>query len=192
MSRDPKTAEATRAQVVSAALQSLARAARRAASRRAKRSSSSAKDSGLRSRAPSSTPRTAMASRSTRSIRIPRPRMTNRCCDRSPNKPAARPASTTPIWRRRSRRRVADLDHYFVLSFPPLGTSRRQISSGAGAREAAGRAGAIAFGLLGARCEARRSRGKSRGAEECAARSGRRARARTSARGSACLAGPTG
>ena len=162
MSRDPKTAEATRAQVVSAALQSLARAPRRAA---AGRKALIFVSEGFRP----AQPRAIIYAANRNGVAIysvdPHPEAERRRIDaamRSPSKPAARRASTTPTWRRRSRRPIADLDHYFVLSFPPSGPADGQISSGAGAREADRRAGAIALGLLGARREGRRSGGESR------------------------------
>ena len=71
MSRDPKTAEATRAQVVSCRAPVAREAAGRCSSRDARRSSSSAKDSGRHSRARSSTPPIATASPSMRSTRNP-------------------------------------------------------------------------------------------------------------------------
>ena len=87
---------------------------------------------------------------------------------------------------------VADLDHYFVLSFPPSGPADGKFHPVQVRVKRAGRAGAIAVGLLGADASGRRSRRESGGCANCRCPSGRRTRARTSARGSACLADPTG
>ena len=138
MSRDPKTAEATRAQVVSAALQSLARRLGDAA---AGRKALIFVSEGFRPAQPRAIVYAANRNGVAFYALDPQPGVRRRRIDaaidcrtngRSGQHQRRRPRA------RGRRRRIADLDHYFVLSFTPPGPGRRQISSRAGARQAPG------------------------------------------------------
>ena len=166
MSREPKTAEATRAQVVSAALQSLAR---RLGEQQQGRKALIFVSEGFRPAQPRAIVYAANRSGVALYPLDPHPEasdgesMLRSIAEQTGGAASINDSDLAPAL----AQAIADLDHYFVLSFSAIRTGRRQISPGAGTRQADGRAGTIAIGLLGAGREARRVGREGRGGAIC-------------------------
>ena len=168
MSREPKTAEATRAQVVSAALQSLAR---RLGEQQQGRKALIFVSEGFRP----AQPRAIVYAANQNGVALypldPHPEaaddesMLRSIAEQTGGAASINDSDLAPAL----AQAIADLDHYFVLSFSPAAPGDGRFHPGAGTRQTDGRAGTIAIGLLGAGRRARRRARESGGGAVCGA-----------------------